>query len=73
MGYRDKALEPALRLLEALNDWVAAQVEPLEDGLQRELFLRDEPGAEPRRTTVGEVLRQEAEHAREHLSDGALG
>jgi hypothetical protein len=71
MRYRDKPLEPALRLLEALNGYVAAQVEPLPDGLQRELFLVDAPGAEPRRTTVGEVLLQEAVHAREHLVRGS--
>lgn len=46
---------------------LAAQVEPLPDGLRRELFLLDAPGAEPRRTTVAEVLLQEAQHAREHL------
>lgn len=67
MRYRDKPVEPALRLLEALNAYVAAQVEPLPDGLRRALFLRDEPGAAPRRTTVGEVLLQEMLHARERL------
>jgi hypothetical protein len=32
------------------------------------VLLVDQPGAEPRRTTVGRVLLQEAEHAREHLA-----
>jgi hypothetical protein len=71
MRYRDKPLEPAVRLLEALNEYVAAQLEPLHDGLERELFLVDQQGAAPRRTTVGEVLLQEAAHARVHLVRGS--
>jgi hypothetical protein len=67
MDYRRKPLEPSLRMLRAVNDWVAAQIEPLADGLDREVLLRDAPDAEPRRATVADVLRQEIEHADEHL------
>ena len=69
MAYDRKPIEPALRLIEALNAYVAAQVEPLAGGLQRRIGLRDEPGAEPRPVTVAEVLLQEARHAREHVEE----
>ena len=69
MRYDRKPLEPALRLLEALNAYVAAQVGPLPDGLSRTVRLQDEPGAEPRTVTVREVLLQEARHAREHVDE----
>jgi hypothetical protein len=68
MAYRDKPIESALRLMHALNAYVAEQLELLPDGLGRELALRDTPGGEPRRVTIADVLRQEVEHARGHLS-----
>jgi len=65
MRYDRKPLAPALRLLDALNEYVAAQVEPLPDGLERRVQLRDESGGPLREVTVADVLLQEAEHARE--------
>src|SRR6187549_1045777 len=67
LDYAHKPIEPAHRLLEALNAYVAAQLEPLPDGLSREVLLRDAPSADLRRVTVADVLNQEIEHAREHL------
>lgn len=67
LDYAHKPIEPARRLLEVLNAYVAAQIEPLADGLEREVCLRDAPGAELRRVTVADVLRQEIDHARHHL------
>ena len=67
LAYRRKPVEPAIALLRALNAWVVAQLEPLSDGLDREVFLRDEPGGKPRRATVAEVLQQELDHVKEHL------
>jgi hypothetical protein len=68
MRYADKPIGPALKLCEALNEYVVNLVSPPPGGLQRAVLLVDQPGAEPRRTTVGRVLLQEAEHAREHLA-----
>src|SRR5262245_4383108 len=48
LDYAHKPIEPACRLLEALNVYVAAQIEPLADALEREVWLRDAPGAELR-------------------------
>ena len=67
LRYGEKPLGPALRLLAALNDYVAALVEPLPDGLSRPVRLKDVPEGPPRATTVGEVLLAEALHAREHF------
>jgi hypothetical protein len=71
MRYDRKPVGPSIALLRALNAWVAAQVEPLEDGLQRTVQLRDEPGGELRTATVADVLLQEARHAREHAAEVA--
>jgi hypothetical protein len=69
MRYDAKPIEPALDLLDALNAWVAAQVEPLEDGLDRNLELRDQPGGALRTVKVADVLQQEVDHAREHAEE----
>ena len=73
LRYGDKPLAPALALLAALNEWVAAQVEPLPDALQRTVQLRDSPTAELRTVTVAEVLLVEVEHAREHAAAARAG
>jgi len=69
LDYAHKPIEPARRLLEVINEYVAAQIEPLADGLEREIFLRDAPEAELRRMSVAGILRQEIDHAREHLDE----
>ena len=69
MRYDRKPLAPALELMEALNAYVVAQLEPLEDGLGRTVQLRDSPDAALRTVTVAEVLMQEAEHARQHVEE----
>ena len=67
MGYATKPIEPAMQMLRAVNEYVAAQLRPLKDGLERKVLLRDAPRAKPRRATVADVLRQEVEHLDEHL------
>jgi DinB family protein len=69
LEYERKPIAPALTLLEALNDYVAALVEPLRDGLARPVRLRDAPGGELRSVTVADVLLAEAEHARQHIAE----
>ena len=66
LRYDRKPMAPSLLLLDAINGYVAAQLQPLDDGLERTVRLLDEPGAELRAVTVADVLRQEFEHAREH-------
>ncbi len=69
LEYDHKPVAPTLKLLEALNEYVAAQVEPLTDGLERTIQLRDAPDTELRTVTVADVLIQEVDHAREHFDD----
>jgi len=68
MRHGERELGPSLTLLGALNDYVAALVEPLPDGLARTVRLRDAPDAPLRTTTVADVLRAEVEHARGHFA-----
>jgi chloramphenicol 3-O-phosphotransferase len=69
MRYDRKPISPALALLDAMNAWVVGQIEPLEDGLERRVRLRDRPGGDLRTATVAEILLQEADHAREHAEE----
>ena len=67
LRYDQKPVAPALELLAALNAWVVAQLEPLPDGLQRTVRLRDEPDGALRTATVRDVLLAEADHARQEF------
>jgi hypothetical protein len=68
MAYAGKPVDAALRLIDAIVEYVAVQLAPLRDGLQRTVLLVDAPAARPRRTTVAKVLLAEVEHARVHLA-----
>ncbi len=69
LPYRSMPIQPSLEALRALNAWVAAVVEGADQGLSREVRLRDSPEAEPRPVTVAEVLRQEVDHTEEHVAE----
>lgn len=72
LRYDQNPLGPSLALLDALNASIVAQVEPLPDGLERKVRLRDQPAGELRTVTLAEVLMQEVEHAREHMQELGL-
>jgi hypothetical protein len=67
MDYAHRPIEPAEQFLRAVNAYVAAMIEALPDGLEREVQLRDTPGGATHRATVADVLEQEIEHVVEHL------
>ena len=69
LPYRSMPIEPSLEALRALNAWVAAVVGRVDDGLSREVQLRDSPDAELRRVTVADLLKQEIAHAEEHVAE----
>jgi hypothetical protein len=73
MRYDRKPIAPAVKLLEALNEYVAAQITPLADGLSRTVQLRDEPEGKLRTVTIADVLVQEWDHAREHVDRATRG
>ena len=66
MGYARVPIGPALATLRALVEHVAAII-AASDGLGREVQLLDSPGAVLYTKTVEGLLRQEVEHAAEHL------
>jgi hypothetical protein len=65
LDHRSRPIEPSLELLDALNRWIAAVVEQLPDGLEREVVLK--VGDNLSKTTVAKVLLDEAEHAKGHV------
>jgi uncharacterized damage-inducible protein DinB len=67
--YRTLPLQPSLDALRALNAWVVAVVAGSDDGLSREVKLRDEAGKEPRAVSVADVLQQEVDHTDEHVAE----
>ena len=66
MGYERVPIGPALATLRALVEHVGGVI-AASDGLGREVQLRDSPGAALYTKTVEDLLRQEAEHAADHL------
>lgn len=69
LRYDRSPVEPALELLAALGAHVAGLVRAAPGGLSRHVGLVDSPGARRRRRTLGQVLDDECEHARQHLRD----
>ena len=69
LPYRSMPTQPSLEALRGLNAWVAAVVDRVDDGLSREVQLRDSPDAELRRVTVADVLQQEVDHSEEHVAE----
>ena len=66
MGYDSVPIGPALAALRALVEHVGGVI-TASDGLLREVQLQDAPGAGLSAKTVEGLLRQEADHAAEHL------
>lgn len=69
MGYDKAPVEPALATLEALSAHVKGLLGIRGEARACEIQLLDEPGAEPRSVTIGEVLEEEINHARQHLKE----
>ena len=69
LGYDRVPIAPALAALRALCEHLAGVIGASADGLRREVQLFDAPGAELYARSVAGVLRQEVDHAREHLGE----
>ncbi len=67
MGYDRAPVHPAFATLRALCEHIAGLISATADGFGREVRLLDAPGAELYTKTVEGLLRQEVEHAEEHL------
>ena len=69
MGYETAPVEPALNIINALCTQIANLVTVNPEILTREVHLFDAPGEEIYSMTVADIMRQEIDHAAEHLSD----
>jgi hypothetical protein len=67
MRYATAPVGPAIKALRALQEHLAAVIENIPDALGREVKLLDAPSAAPHTETVAGILRQEIEHALQHL------
>ena len=67
MGYGRAPIDPALATLRALCQHVSNIIRAKGDAMQCEVRLFDLPGAETYSKTVEDILRQEVDHAEEHL------
>jgi len=69
MGYAKAPIKPAVETLRALNQHIANLVAANPKVLKRKVTLFDTPGAKTYTMTVEDIMRHEAEHADEHLSE----
>ena len=69
MGYAKAPIKPAVETLRALNQHIANLVAANPKVLKWKVTLFDTPGAKTYTMTVGDIMRHEAEHADEHLSE----
>jgi hypothetical protein len=67
LGYDRAPVAPAMSTLAALSRHLGALLSVSTDGLQRTVQLQDAPGAARYTKTVGQILGDEVDHAREHL------
>jgi hypothetical protein len=72
MKYGRLPVEPALAALRALSRQVSNIILARPDALRCEVKVFDSPGAEPYSLTVEDILRQESDHAEEHLAEFRL-
>ena len=69
VGYAAVPIEPALDTLKGLCRHLSNVIQASPDALDREVRVFDSPGAETYALTVRKILRQEVDHAEEHLSE----
>jgi len=69
MRYADLPIEPALRLVEALNQQIANIIQVNPKVLDHTITLFDTPGGDTYTMTIAAIMRQEVDHAGEHLGD----
>jgi hypothetical protein len=68
-GYSTASVGPALVVLRALIPYVSHLIEAAGDPVSREIGLIDTPGAEPRNSRLADVIRDEVNHAADHLRE----
>ena len=69
LGYDSAGVEPAIKMLRSLTDHVSALIANRPEALSRTVQLSDTPDGPRYALTVEGILRQEVEHAGEHLKE----
>src|SRR5687768_14572201 len=69
VGYDTARVEPAIAMLAALCQHISELLLQKPSSLERIVSLNDAPGAPRYDRTVEEILRQEIEHAGQHIGD----
>ena len=69
IGYGRLPLATSLDLLRAVASHLAAVLAAIPDALDRQIQLRDAPGADTYSKSVRDILHDEVEHAASHLAD----
>lgn len=69
MGYAGLPVEPAIDTLKGLSRHLSNIICARPDALECEVKVFDSPGADPYALTVEAILRQEVDHAAEHLAE----
>lgn len=69
LGYIKAPLGPSIKTLHGLIPHVSNLVAAGNDTLTRKIQLFDTPGGEKYQKTIAEIIRQEIDHAAQHLAD----
>jgi hypothetical protein len=68
LGYQTVPVGPALVMLHALCDHMAALIRAVPGGWERHVELLDSPDAKLYSRTVGDLVREQAEHVEGHIA-----
>ena len=69
LGYESTPIEPSLDALRGLIMHISNIVASQDDALERVVTVSNLPGAPTYTLTVGQMIKQEIDHAAEHLAD----
>ncbi|MEQ1645001.1 MAG: DinB family protein [Pyrinomonadaceae bacterium] len=69
LGYESTPIEPSLDALRGLIMHITNIVASQDDALERMVTVSNSPGAPTYTLTVGQMIKQEVDHAAEHLAD----
>jgi hypothetical protein len=69
VGYDKADVKPALRMLATMCDYIAGIVAAQPGMLERYVRLNDSPGAKRYNAPVEKILKDQREHANDHLAD----
>lgn len=69
VGYDKADVRPAVRVLATMCDYIGGIVATQPEMLERYVRLNDSPGATRYNATVEKILKNEREHANQHLAD----